>query len=237
MNNMFKKRNSKKIKENDVKSKGYDYYDETDRLDALRYLSSMASPTYGKIDYCGTPAVKTEVDNAVKFFSDNIKNSFNTPIEFTKDQEEYFEMMRKKVIKTEGKNFEVNIPDSSKVIANLHTIKGKKFKVKETIAEGDIRRLREIEKEYLENFGMTLDQYRKSLDGSYGNDSREKFDLELVVRVREMEAAERSAKKLRRSYTKRNNSCCDSPNKYKNIISNNLQFYACRNCGADLGDI
>ena len=30
--------------------------------------------------------------------------------------------------------------------------------------------------------------------------------------------------------------CCDSPEKYKNVISNNLKFWACRNCGADLGD-
>lgn len=34
-----------------------------------------------------------------------------------------------------------------------------------------------------------------------------------------------------------NGSCCDNPDKYKNIISNNLKFWSCRNCGADLGDI
>jgi hypothetical protein len=32
------------------------------------------------------------------------------------------------------------------------------------------------------------------------------------------------------------NNCCSKPEKYKNIISNNLQFYVCKNCGADLGD-
>jgi len=31
--------------------------------------------------------------------------------------------------------------------------------------------------------------------------------------------------------------CCEKPQKYKNIISNNLKFWACRNCGADLGDV
>ena len=31
--------------------------------------------------------------------------------------------------------------------------------------------------------------------------------------------------------------CCESPDKYENIISNSLKFYSCRNCGADLGDI
>ena len=31
--------------------------------------------------------------------------------------------------------------------------------------------------------------------------------------------------------------CCKKPEKYKNIVSKNLQFYACKNCGADLGDI
>jgi len=31
--------------------------------------------------------------------------------------------------------------------------------------------------------------------------------------------------------------CCDSPNKYKNIISSSLKFWCCKNCGADLGDI
>jgi len=31
--------------------------------------------------------------------------------------------------------------------------------------------------------------------------------------------------------------CCDNPDKYKNIVSNSLKFYACKNCGADLGDI
>jgi hypothetical protein len=30
--------------------------------------------------------------------------------------------------------------------------------------------------------------------------------------------------------------CCSNPDKYKNVISNNLKFYSCRNCGADLGD-
>jgi hypothetical protein len=30
--------------------------------------------------------------------------------------------------------------------------------------------------------------------------------------------------------------CCDKPKKYKNVISNSLQFYSCRNCGSDLGD-
>ena len=30
--------------------------------------------------------------------------------------------------------------------------------------------------------------------------------------------------------------CCESPQKYKNVISKNLQFYSCKNCGADLGD-
>lgn len=29
---------------------------------------------------------------------------------------------------------------------------------------------------------------------------------------------------------------CTHPNKYKNIISNNLRFWACPDCGADLGD-
>lgn len=32
-------------------------------------------------------------------------------------------------------------------------------------------------------------------------------------------------------------SCCSNPQKYKNVVSNNLKFWACRNCGADLGDI
>ena len=31
--------------------------------------------------------------------------------------------------------------------------------------------------------------------------------------------------------------CCSKPDKYKNIISNSLKFYSCKNCGADLGDI
>jgi hypothetical protein len=31
--------------------------------------------------------------------------------------------------------------------------------------------------------------------------------------------------------------CCKNPKKYKNIISNNLKFWSCKNCGADLGDI
>lgn len=31
--------------------------------------------------------------------------------------------------------------------------------------------------------------------------------------------------------------CCDNPQKYKNIISNNMKFWACSSCGADLGDI
>ena len=31
--------------------------------------------------------------------------------------------------------------------------------------------------------------------------------------------------------------CCKKPDKYKNIISSNLKFWSCRNCGADLGDI
>ena len=31
--------------------------------------------------------------------------------------------------------------------------------------------------------------------------------------------------------------CCESPDRYENIVSNNLKFYSCRNCGADLGDI
>tara|TARA_R100000951_G_scaffold111334_1_gene110244 strand:+ start:4658 stop:5005 length:348 start_codon:yes stop_codon:yes gene_type:complete len=31
--------------------------------------------------------------------------------------------------------------------------------------------------------------------------------------------------------------CCNNPDKYKNIISNSLKFYSCRNCGADLGNI
>ena len=31
--------------------------------------------------------------------------------------------------------------------------------------------------------------------------------------------------------------CCEKPNKYKNIVSKTLQFYSCKNCGADLGDI
>jgi hypothetical protein len=30
--------------------------------------------------------------------------------------------------------------------------------------------------------------------------------------------------------------CCSNPQKYKNVISKNLQFYSCKNCGADLGD-
>jgi len=31
--------------------------------------------------------------------------------------------------------------------------------------------------------------------------------------------------------------CCEKPQKYKNIISNSLKFWSCKNCGADLGDI
>jgi len=31
--------------------------------------------------------------------------------------------------------------------------------------------------------------------------------------------------------------CCEKPEKYKNVISKNLQFYACKNCGTDLGDV
>lgn len=31
--------------------------------------------------------------------------------------------------------------------------------------------------------------------------------------------------------------CCESPDKYKNVISKNLKFWSCRNCGADLGDL
>ena len=31
--------------------------------------------------------------------------------------------------------------------------------------------------------------------------------------------------------------CCPNPHKYKNIVSNTLKFYSCKNCGADLGDI
>jgi hypothetical protein len=30
--------------------------------------------------------------------------------------------------------------------------------------------------------------------------------------------------------------CCENQDKYKNIVSKSLQFYSCRNCGADLGD-
>ena len=31
--------------------------------------------------------------------------------------------------------------------------------------------------------------------------------------------------------------CCDKPDKYKNIVSKNLKFWSCKNCGADLGDV
>jgi len=31
--------------------------------------------------------------------------------------------------------------------------------------------------------------------------------------------------------------CCDKPHRYKNIISQTLKFWSCKNCGADLGDI
>lgn len=31
--------------------------------------------------------------------------------------------------------------------------------------------------------------------------------------------------------------CCEKPDKYKNIISNALKFYSCKNCGAALGNI
>ena len=31
--------------------------------------------------------------------------------------------------------------------------------------------------------------------------------------------------------------CCKKQDKYRNIISNNLKFWSCKSCGADLGDI
>ena len=37
-------------------------------------------------------------------------------------------------------------------------------------------------------------------------------------------------------YRKWKTTCCSDPQKYKNVISKNLQFYSCKNCGADLGD-
>jgi len=38
-------------------------------------------------------------------------------------------------------------------------------------------------------------------------------------------------------WLKDSKNCCSKPSKYKNIISNNLKFWSCSNCGADLGDI
>ena len=76
---------------------------------------------------------------------DEPENSFNTPIKFTKEQEKYFKFMRDKLLKSEGKCFNVG-------------------------------------------------------------------------------------------YVKKKE-CCDNPKKYENIISKNLQFYSCKNCGADLGNI
>ena len=35
---------------------------------------------------------------------------------------------------------------------------------------------------------------------------------------------------------KKNTECCANPQKYKNGF-NNMMFWSCKNCGADLGDI
>lgn len=31
--------------------------------------------------------------------------------------------------------------------------------------------------------------------------------------------------------------CCEKPKVFKNVVSNNLKFWCCKNCKSDLGDI
>lgn len=84
----------------------------------------------------------------------------------------------------------------------------------------------------------SLEEIRGILQKTLNPESALKYPTKFI---REQEAYHKSLRERGRDVDSKffgtQKDCCEKPNKYKNIISNSLKFWSCKNCGADLGDI
>lgn len=87
-----------------------------------------------------------------------------------------------------------------------------------------------------DQWAVDLEKYNKMMENRVLFPSSKNFDIPFGT----VEISPKSYKEILEGMgfaESKAKTCCNKPNKYKNIISKNLQFYSCKNCGADLGDI
>jgi hypothetical protein len=84
----------------------------------------------------------------------------------------------------------------------------------------------DMDKKPWDTFNITYDQYKKDME-NYINTMKARL---LVPQGKMVENKDFGVNFCAPKQ------CCSNPQKHKNIISNSLKFYVCKNCGADLGD-
>lgn len=111
--------------------------------------------------------------------------------------------------------------------------------------------IRDLEKEaenrrkssiYSGSYGNDIEKLNKSLQKDFTDEQYKKWAKQYEkfyekLKERSINPKGKFVKNENYGMSVRNSSCCDNPDKYKNIISANLKFWSCRNCGADLGNI